>query len=210
MKTSTSSTAGASRLWISLTAAVLVAVYFVAVRPAIKQWGTTGDESTVSLPGDELVPASRTQTTTAITLGAPPREVWPWLIQIGTARGGWYSYDCLDNGCEPSATTILPQYQGLKAGDTIPVSPDGSIGFPVLLLEKNEALGLDLGFFGYRASWVFVLRSRPDDRTRLLVRFRTAYDWWFPGILGQLIFEPIHFFMERKMLIELQKRMPLE
>lgn len=198
-----------NRLRLVLVCLALLAGYLLLMRPWMLRYGAEPDEVRAALPGDELISNPRSQVTRAVTLGAPPAEVWAWLVQLGTDRAGWYSYDCLDNGCQPSATRILPEYQNLREGDAIPVSPDGSFAFPVLLLRTNEALALDLSCCGARAVWYFVLRPLPDKRTRLLVRFRLAYDRWIPGILGQLIFEPIHFFMERKMLINLRQRMPL-
>jgi hypothetical protein len=75
------------------------------------------------LPGDELVDRPTFNATRAISIAAPPQVVWPWLVQVGTTRAGWYSYDLLDNLGHPSARRILPEYQGLAAGDVVPMSP---------------------------------------------------------------------------------------
>jgi hypothetical protein len=106
------------------------------------RWGATRAEARQPLPGDHLVPAPRTAFTRAITLRAPPEHVWPWLVQIGSHRAGWYSYDRLDNAGVPSAARILPELQDLKPGDTIWASPDGTLAFHVANLEPPRALVL--------------------------------------------------------------------
>src|SRR5207253_707859 len=95
------------------------------------------------LPGDDLVPSPRARFTRAITLDAPPQQVWPWLVQIGCHRAGWYSYDDLDNGGQPSADHILPEFQDLAVGDEIWAAPDGTLAFAVKALEHGQALVLE-------------------------------------------------------------------
>ncbi len=100
-------------------------------------WGVDPAEQTVSLPGDELVPEGTNLLTRGITIGAPPEAVWPWLVQMGYGRAGWYSYDRLDmKGL--SADRILPELQGLKVGDQLPTHDDG--GFEVRQLDPSRAL----------------------------------------------------------------------
>ena len=197
------------KLWKKLGMGVLVlgAFYAIFFRPWMKTWGATPQEVAEALPGDDFVPGAKVQATRAITLDGPPELVWPWLIQIGTRRAGWYSYDCLDNGCHASAEEILPEYQGLKLGDKIPVTPDGKAGFPVALFVRDRLLGLggDDGKTG--ALWAMVLRPLPDGKTRLILRLGMRVNPWYIGIPAQWLLEPIHFIMERKMLLELQRRL---
>ncbi len=191
-------------------------------------WGATPAEEKMALPGDERVPRARMLVTRAITLPAPPEKVWPWLVQIGTRRAGWYSYDRFDNGGRRSAEVIMPEFQNLKIGDRIPASPDGSFGFPVVLMEKNKYLVLG-GLWDFKkgvffeasplpppglfpekymdAIWVFFLQRQGPNQTRLLARLRMDYRPVFPAILGQMVLEPIHYLMERKMLVEIKKRL---
>ena len=96
------------------------------------------------LPGDDLVPDAKLTATHAISINASPAQIWPWLVQIGQGRGGFYSYDWIENamGLEiHSAKQILPECQDLKVGDLIPLSDDG-FGIPVAILEKEKSLVL--------------------------------------------------------------------
>ncbi len=100
-------------------------------------WGVLPIEAVKDLPGDELIPEAASSETRGITIDAPPSAVWPWLVQMGYGRGGWYSYDAIDMG-QPSATTILPEHQQLAVGDLLPTHPGG--GFEVKVLDPERAL----------------------------------------------------------------------
>ncbi len=102
-----------------------------------RTWGVSPVEAIKSLPGDDLVPNAVTSETRGITIDAPVSAVWPWLVQMGYGRGGWYSYDQIDMGT-PSATSILPELQQLAVGDLLPTHPGG--GFEVKVLEQEQAL----------------------------------------------------------------------
>ena len=160
--------------------------YAAWVRPRMLRWGASANEATQPLPGDHLVPAPRTSFTRAITLRAAPAQVWPWLVQIGSHRAGWYSYDDLDNGGVPSAASIQPEFQDLKVGDEIWAASDGTLAFAVNSLEPERALVLSgpldfttayderRGPFGggadaldpVRASWAFVLVPLDEPLSR--------------------------------------------
>jgi hypothetical protein len=86
------------------------------------RWGATPAETAASLPGDALVPHAQFKATRAITIDAPPGAVWPWLVQVGCLRAGFYSNDLLDNLGHPSATTIVPSLQHLQIGQWVPMS----------------------------------------------------------------------------------------
>src|SRR6185312_12977654 len=88
------------------------------------RWGATVAEATAELPGDTLVPAAQYRSTRAITIDAPASKIWPWLVQVGCLRGGFYSDDLLDNLAHPSATTIIPEFQHLEIGQLVPMSQD--------------------------------------------------------------------------------------
>jgi hypothetical protein len=100
-------------------------------------WGLDPDEATKALPGDELVPVAATVETRGITIDAPPSAVWPWLVQMGYGRAGWYSYDRLDMRGH-SADEIHPEWQSLGLGDLLPTDPGG--GFVVRELVPERAL----------------------------------------------------------------------
>src|SRR3954468_4772254 len=104
-----------------------------------RTWGVDPTEAAKPLPGDDLVPVTTAVETRGITIDAPPAAVWPWLVQMGYGRGGWYSYDQLDMGGS-SAVTLNPEWATLEVGDMMPNSP--TTGFEVRLLEPGRALVL--------------------------------------------------------------------
>ena len=116
------------------------AIWFT-VRPWWHRWGVDADEAARSLPGDDVVADAPVSDTRAITIDAPTSAVWPWLVQMGFGRGGWYSYDAMDMKGS-SAHRILPELQELAVGDTVPTSPGG--GFEVKAIEPGRALVLYL------------------------------------------------------------------
>jgi hypothetical protein len=189
------------------------------MRPWLLRWGTTSDEASQPLPGDELVPQPILETTRAITIRASAAEIWPWLVQMGQGRGGFYSYDWLENLLRldiHNADTIEPEIQHLKSGDLVPFWRGG--GVHVISLEPQRALvlagrfdGAGLEEFrggGAGGSWVFILKAINACTTRLIVRTRVAS---FPPVELSVLFvrfllEPAHFIMERKMLVGIKER----
>ena len=101
-----------------------------ATAPLYRHWhqpcGATDEEVAAAMPGDDLIERPQYRATCAITIAAPPKAVWPWLVQVGCLRGGFYADDLLDNLAHPSAHTILPEYQELKIGQWVPMSPTPS------------------------------------------------------------------------------------
>ena len=183
---------------------------YVAIRPWLNNWGAAGSETTQPLPGDDLVPDPNYQATRAITIDAPPKEVWPWIVQIGAGRGGLYSYDWLDIlfGIldQPSANEIRPEYQTLESGDTISLGDEGE-GLLVKAVEPERALvtvpeSLPEGTL----TWVFVLEPLERERTRLLTRNRGSIDWSLRWLVTLAIIEPAAFLMTRKMLLGIKQR----
>ncbi len=110
---------------------------FVTARTMWRRWGIDRDEATRSLPGDELVRSAEAVDTRGIDIAAPPAAVWPWLVQMGYGRAGWYSYDQLDMN-HPSADRVLPEFQALAVGDVLPTDPGG--GFEVRVVDPERAL----------------------------------------------------------------------
>jgi hypothetical protein len=105
-----------------------LAVALVRARTGLRNLGATEAERWATLPGDEIVPAAKSPSTMANTIDMPPSEVWPWLVQMGCDRAGFYSWDRLDNGGRPSATGIHPEWQGLAAGDRYCARRTGASG----------------------------------------------------------------------------------
>jgi hypothetical protein len=126
----TTTTAHVYRLWAREARDVLAAVpLFVAaplLRPWHTGWGATKAEVAAAMPGDDLVPGCQYRTTRAVTIAAGPEDVWPWLVQVGYGRAGFYSLDLLDNLGRPSAQQLLPQFQHLEVGQWVPMSPTPS------------------------------------------------------------------------------------
>jgi len=126
---------------LAAASAAAAVTYRYAVRPWWKSWGVTPAEATSALTGDDVIANANAGETRAITIDAPPVAVWPWLMQMGFGRGGWYSYDAMDmQGA--SSFKIVPELQDLNVGDLVPTFPGG--GFVVSRLEPNRALVLYL------------------------------------------------------------------
>ncbi|HEX2988645.1 MAG TPA: hypothetical protein VHS06_10805 [Chloroflexota bacterium] len=214
---------GFSRGWVfgAVTGIAAVSAYRMAIRPWHLRWGATETEASWQLPGDELVPEPKINATHAVTIDAPPEAVWPWIAQLGQGRGGFYSYDWLENlmGLDiHSADSVIPEYQQIKEGDGIPLAP-GGFDFPVVKVEPQRMLLLHgdtrdgsspvpvkPGEY-LNASWLFLLDAAGRGGTRLVERFRADYD---PGQVKGLVYgafvEPGAFLMERKMLLGIKER----
>jgi len=189
-----------------------------------RYWGTTDAEIQQALPGDDLVPDLKGEYVHAITINAPAADIWPWLVQIGQGRGGFYSYELLENmiGCKiKNADEIVPELQHLEIGDSIRMHPTMGNPYKVAAIEPNHSLVLLLradmktgNTFDLNgkipdkyqnSSWVFFLDERDDGTTRLISRSRN--DWndslgntIFFGIFGNFTLE-----MDRKMLLGIKK-----
>ena len=199
------------------------AVYDTIARPRMLDWGATDDERRKLLPGDGIAAPVMTHHTRAVTIDAPPNAVWPWLVQIGDRRAGFYSYDWIEKYVFPgmvhyadrthSATRIHPELQHPAVGDRINTGSIGerfAIGNPITILEPDHALVI--------GTWAFILEPLPDGRTRLIVRERDA--GWFRllaprrsgllraagGLVDYVVGEPLHFAMVRKMMLGLKTR----
>jgi len=128
---------------LAATGAGALAAYVLAVRPWHIRWGATDEEVSEALPGDELVLHPNSEATHAITIDAPVEVVWPWLVQIGQDKGGFYSYAWLENlvGCQlHNADRILPEFQHIAEGTIMPTHPGG--GFRIEVVEPEKALVL--------------------------------------------------------------------
>jgi len=110
------------------------------IRGWYSSWGATDEEVVMEIPGDLLVPRPKSQLTMAVTVRSSPEKIWPWFVQLGCQRAGWYSYDLLDNGGIPSADKIIHEYQQLEVGDVVKATPTGDFGFPVAIIEPDRQL----------------------------------------------------------------------
>ena len=188
------------------------AAYMLVARLWYLQWGATDQESRDHLPGDDLITRADLSATRAITVHAPVEQVWPWIAQLGQGRGGFYSYDILENlvGCGiHSAGTVVPEWQTLEVGDEVKLHPE--VPLEVAVLEEGRALvlrgGVSMGSTAppYDFTWAFVLRGQPDGTTRLVVRERYAYTQGWAPLLVEPV-EAISFVMTQKMLRGIRDR----
>jgi hypothetical protein len=180
--------------------ALLLMVYLFAIRPWHLRWGATDEEVRQQMPGDSLIRNATLNTTRAITIQAPPERIWPWLIQMGPGRAGWYSYDRIDNGGEASANRIVPELQvPLQPGQKLTGREDEH-PFRVMLVQENQYLVL-----GPQVSWAFALYPQADGSTRLVERLRAHYDWRSPrGVVMMVLLDVGDFVMMRKQLLNLK------
>ena len=182
------------RLAVAATAGVVL--YASAIRPWLGSWGATAAERTGALPGDDLVPEPGIETTRAVSIDAPAEQVWPWLAQIGQDRGGFYSYEWLENlaGCHMrNADRIHPEWQHRELGETVLLHP--ASGLELALFEPNRSFGFQ--------GWYLALAAE-DGHTRLLARGRAPRG--AASLAYTLLLELPHFVMERKMLLEIKSR----
>ncbi|MBI2527334.1 MAG: hypothetical protein HYY95_01520 [Candidatus Rokubacteria bacterium] len=197
--------------------------YAVAIRPRILRWGASDEEVRAPYPGADLVPGGQRGATMAVTINAPPSRVWPWLVQMGCDRAGWYSWDRLDNGRVPSAERIHPEWQDLAVGGRLASTPSGSTWFEVAALDPERFLGLraPINLRGGRpfdtagprppfyidALWGFQLKELPERRTRLVVSgYASARPRLLQLIADLLFWEPAHWIMQTRQLANLKRR----
>ena len=170
------------------------------------RWGATPAELASSLPGDDMIPHAQYRCTRSVTVDAPAAAVWPWLVQVGCLRGGFYSNDLLDNLGRPSARQVIPELQRLEIGQWVPMSPTPSEGsaFKVDGYEANRWLLWRKS----DSTWAWLLTDLGDGKTRLVTRVRALYDWSRPGwvVLGVLLMEFGDFAMMRRMLRGIKER----
>lgn len=202
----------------SVGGATLIAFHLIA-KP-LRRWRTTWGASTAevreALPGDDTVPTPAWTYTHAITVESPPEKLWPWLIQLGADRAGFYSYRALENmiGCHIThAEGIDPAFQHLDVGDHVVLHPK-SPPLTVSMIDPERTLVL-VGpgpTPADSALWSFHLRPTPTGGTRLIERGRYAHG---PSLASRLAFgssivEPIGFVMSRKMLRTLRSATPTQ
>ena len=213
---------------VLLTGTFKLLLHALWFRPRMKTWGATQEEVAETYPGDGLLPDADSSTTMATTLPAPPERVWPWLVQMGFDRAGWYSWDRLDRGGTPSARRIVPEWQHLEEGQRLAATPDGETWFDVALVEPGRTLVLrsdidvveghsresqagPLPRVYLNGTWGFHLRPTEDGGTRLVVRTRgkgrprrllRPFDF--------LVGEPAHFIMQTRQFHGLRQRVGAE
>ncbi len=172
------------------------------------RWGATRSEVRQPMPGDALVPDAQFIATRAITIDAPPDAVWPWLVQVGCLRAGFYSNDLLDNLGQPSARTIVPDLQRLEIGQWVPMSPSPAPTDRTAFRVHSFDVGRWLLWTKPDSTWAWRLTPAAGGRTRLVTRVHAAYDWQRPltALFGVLLMEFGDFPMMRRMLRGIKAR----
>jgi hypothetical protein len=192
-------------------------VYHLGLRNWCMRWGTTTAEAHATLPGDELFPAYIGQATHAITIHATPEKIWPWLMQIGQDRSGFYCYTFLENafGCDmPKVERLVPAWRPRTRGETVwfcnPRKFNGQGKMIPAVVEPDRAFtmvgvkdwqSIQAGGHAQEGFWSFTLHPTNDGQTRLITRVRSGPPPTLGArLMGRLFWEPAHFVMEQKML----------
>ena len=183
---------------------VLALVYLTRLRPWQLRWGATDDEIKRAMLGDDIVGQPSFNATRAVTIQASVEQIYPWIVQMGVTRAGWYSYDLLDNLGRPSAENILPEHQKIHVGDLIQLSPDGKQGMRVKAFQQNQSLV----WWDAKgdSSWVWGIYPEGEAASRLVTRIRVKYRLLSPAILFNLLVEFGDLVMVRQCLLGIKRR----
>jgi hypothetical protein len=204
-------------------AGVSAGIYGCWVRPRLMHWGATYEEVAGPYPGADLVPEGKRSSTMAVTIEAPPDKVWPWLVQMGWDRGGWYSWDRLDNDGRPSATQVHEEWQDVAVGDQLSFWALGRRmdSYRIGVLEPNRFLGL-YGYTDLRGRWLdpkeprpgsymeaiwgFLLNGLPGGRSRLVISgYQTFRPRWIERFASDWLLLPVSWIMQARMLAVLKR-----
>ena len=204
---------------------IIVACYLsFFLKPLRERWGLSKEEASRSLPGDEIISAPKSKFTHAVKINAPKEYVWPWIAQIGQGRGGFYSYEALENliGLQIyNSDNVLPEYQNTTLGDTVAFGPGDSL--PIVICEHGHAMTIEhsldldnnqlydpkgsLPKNYLHLSWLWYVEALDDEHSRFISRNRVDYG---PSFKSKLMFgpltEPVVFAMDRKMCLGIKKR----
>ena len=209
---------GGRRGTIALVLDTLTAVPWFLLTPLVRpwhlRWGATDAEVHGPMPGDEVVRRAQFTATRAISIDAPPERVWPWIVQLGYGRAGFYTYDVIDNAGQWSAERILEEWQHPAAGDLMPMFKDVgglAIAYTVTAFETNEWM-----VWVHRphpterpdSTWTWRLDITPGGGTRLVTRMKQDYRWETLGLalFNFVLMEMGDFAMERRMLKGIKRR----
>ncbi len=205
-------------VYIVLTVLVVAGlVYHLGLRHWCLRWGTTDAEVHAALPGDNLFPSYASEATHAITIHASPQKIWPWLMQIGQDRSGFYSYTIFEDafGCDmPEVQRLVPGWKPRAPGETVwfcdPKKYGGQGKMIPAIVEPARAFAmvspkdwqnLQAGGRAHDGFWSFTLEPISDGQTRLIARVRGGTPpTLMSRLAGRLFWEPAHFVMEQKML----------
>jgi len=183
-------------------AILLASALWFLYRPWALTWGSTDEEIARPMPGDEVLEQPTFDATRAVTIEATPEEIWPWIVQIGYRRAGFYSYDSLDNDGIPSAERILPEYQTLKVGDLIPLSETAKVRVTELEWPRSMVLVFEVKGAWSSATWVWGLFPEDSSHTRLVTRLRANPE----EIRSRVFLDLGEIIMMRKCMLGIKRR----
>jgi hypothetical protein len=192
---------------------------FIALHELGRRWGATREEARGPMVGDDIVEHAKGQTTHAITIHTAAEEVWPWLVQMGYHRAGWYTYPWVDRYLwhidNPSAARIVPELQDLSVGDIVPDGEPGTAFYLVAALDAPHALVLHStshipqplrGRMTVDWTWAYELRQVDTRTTRLVLRVRAMFEPWWVRLIYDGMIVPSDFIMARSMLCGIARR----
>jgi hypothetical protein len=204
---------------IGAVIAVGAAAAFIAFHELGRRWGATRREARRPMAGADLIARPKGQTTHAITIRAVREDVWPWIVQMGYHRAGWYTYPWVDRYLwhidNPSAVTIVPDLQGLSVGDIVPDGEPGTAFYRVHAIDPPRSLVLHstshvppalVGRMRVEWTWAYELRAVDETSTRLILRVRATFAPWWVRLIYDGMIVPSDFVMARSMLRGIARR----
>lgn len=196
--------------WILLFM-MLAVFYFAWLREYQMNWGATAEDVDRYMTGDELLENPEFNATRAVEIYATPEQIWPWIVQMGYSKAGFYGFDILDNGGNPSAKHIIPEFQNLKVGDSIASGEYKGKLFnflEVATMEPNKSMlwvFIDTPWEG--ATWSWGLYRIDNERTKLVSRLRKGYAFdSFQAIVMWSLADTIEILMMRTTLLGIKRR----
>ncbi len=209
MKSSASIRFVAARLLVALSLPVaLFAIYLLAIRPFALRWGATAEEGARAMPGDPLVLSPSFCATRGITIEGRPKDIWPWLVQMGYNRAGFYGYDLIENvGSKTgihSLESIAPALEDPKAGDVLPISAMASLVFDSI--QRDKYLIWRTAAAPPDGSFTWALYPVDGNHTRLVSRIRLRYHWTDRRLLLDLFTEFADHVAVSKILMGIKDR----
>lgn len=200
---------GARRRLIGL-GSLAAAAYAFVIRPWMLRWGSTVDERGRRLPGDDLAPDATYVTTRAVTIKASAQAIWPWLVQMGQDRAGFYTHNWVERVLQsgiPDTSVIRPEWQHLEVGYLMRTNRDiggKPMGWPVAAVEPGRSLVVASKSMP-AGTYAFVIDPIDADTSRLIVRDRAHWKWTeWP--FAALIYEPLHAYMETGLISGVRRR----
>ncbi len=191
-------------LIVILVLFIIIHLYVTLLRPWQLRWGATNAEVSRMMPGDDIVEEPSFNATRAVTIKASPYDIYPWIVQMGLNRAGWYSYDLLDNLGRKSVEEILPIFQNAQVGTLIPMSPDNNYGIWVKEFETN---GWMLWWDKKGdTTWAWGIYPEGESHSRLVTRIRLKYKWVSLEIIFNVLIEFLDILMMRKCMLGIKRR----